>query len=171
MPAYFFESSAFVKRFAPERGSKFVLSLLRPSAGDRFYAARITEVEVCAALIRRQRGKTISTDQTAKGLRRLRRDFSRRFTHIAISEDVIVDALRLAESYGLRGFDAVQLAAALEANDERVANGLPPLTFVSADTELNTAAQAEVLTVKIQTIIRSSEAPIKSSSYQRVLPC
>ena len=46
MPAYFLESSAFVKRFAPERGSKFVLSLLRPSAENRFYAARITEVEL-----------------------------------------------------------------------------------------------------------------------------
>ena len=36
MPAYFFESSAFVKRFAPERGSRFVLNLLRPSAKNRF---------------------------------------------------------------------------------------------------------------------------------------
>lgn len=66
MPAYFLESSAFVKRFAPERGSKFVLGLLRPSARNRFYAARITEVEVCAALIRRQKGKTLSADQAEK---------------------------------------------------------------------------------------------------------
>ena len=148
MPAYFFESSAFVKRFAPERGSKFVLSLLRPSAGDRFYAARITEVEVCAALIRRQRGKTIPADQAAKALRRLRRDFPRRFTHIAIGENVIVEALRLAETYGLRGYDAVQLSAALEANGERLRRGLLPLILVSADAELNNAAQAEGLVVE-----------------------
>ena len=148
MSAYFFESSAFVKRFAPERGSKFVLNLLRPSAANRFYAARITEVEVCAALIRRQKGKTLSADQAAKALRRLRRDFPRRFTHIAINETVVVEALRLAETYGLRGYDAVQLSAALEANGERVARGLPPLTLVSADKELNTAAQAEGLTVE-----------------------
>lgn len=148
MPAYFFESSAFVKRFAPERGSKYVLDLLRPSASNRFYAARITEVEVCAALIRRQKGKTISADQAAKALRRLRRDFPRRLTHIAISEDVIVEALRLAETHGLRGYDAVQLSAALKANDERIGRGLSPLILVSADTELNGAAQAEGLTVE-----------------------
>ena len=148
MPAYFFESSAFVKRFAPERGSKFVLSLLRPSARNRFYAARITEVEVCAALIRRQRGGTISADQTTKALQRLRRDFSRRFTHIAVSEDVVVEALRLAETYGLRGYDAVQLSAALEANGERVARGLLPLILISADIELNNSAQAEGLAVE-----------------------
>ena len=148
MPAYFFESSAFVKRFAPERGSSFVLSLLRPLARNRFYAARITEVEVCAALIRRQKGKTLSPDQAAKGLRRLRRDFPRCFTHIAVSEDVVVEALRLAETYGLRGYDAVQLSAALEANGERVARGLLPLILVSADAELNSAAQAEGLAVE-----------------------
>ncbi len=148
MPAYFFESSAFVKRFAPERGSKFVLGLLRPSASNRFYAARITEVEVCAALIRRQKGKTLSADQAAKALRRLYRDFPRRFTHIAINEDVIIEALRLAETYGLRGYDAVQLSAALKANGERLGRGLLPLILVSADTELNNAAQAEGLTIE-----------------------
>jgi predicted nucleic acid-binding protein len=137
-----------VKRFAPERGSKFVLSLLRPSASNRFYAARITEVEVCAALIRRQKGGTISADQATKGLRRLRRDFSRRFTHLAISEDVIVEALRLTEAHGLRGYDAVQLSAALEANGERLSRNLPALILVSADVELNNAAQAEGLTVE-----------------------
>ena len=148
MSAYFFESSALVKRFAPERGSKFVLGLLRPSARNRFYAARITEVEVCAALIRRQKGKTLSADQAAKALRRLKRDFPRRFTHIAIGEDVIVEALRLVESYGLRGYDAVQLSAALKANGERIGRGLPPLILVSADTELNDATQAEGLTIE-----------------------
>ena len=137
-----------VKRFAPERGSSFVLSLLRPSARNRFYAARITEVEVCAALIRRQKGKTLSGDQATKALRRLKRDFPRCFTHIAIDEDVIVEALRLAETYGLRGYDAVQLSAALKANSERLGRGLLPLVLVSADTELNNAAQTEGLTVE-----------------------
>lgn len=148
MPAYFFESSALVKRFAPERGSKFVLSLLRPSARNRFYAARVTEVEVCAALVRRQKGGTISADQAAKGLRRLRRDFSRLFTHISVNEDVVVEAIRLTGNYGLRGYDAIQLSAALKANDERARRVLSPLILVSADTELNNAAQAEGVTVE-----------------------
>jgi hypothetical protein len=37
----------------------------------------------------------------------------------------------------------VQLAAAIEANKERVANGLSVLVLVSADAELNDAALAE----------------------------
>lgn len=149
MPAYFLESSAYVKRFAPENGSRFILALLRPSAKNRFYAARITEVEVCSALIRRQKGRSISADQTTKALRRLRRDFPARFTHLAINEVVVAGALRLAELYGLRGYDAVQLSAALEANRERIARNLSPLSLVSADAEINAAAKAEGLIVEI----------------------
>jgi hypothetical protein len=148
MPAYFFDSSALVKRFAQERGRAFVLSLLRPSARNRFYTARITEVEVCAALARRQKGNTITASQTAKGLRRLRHDLSRRFTQIAINEDVIVEASRLAETYALRGYDAIQLATAVKANTERITNGLSPLVIVSSDGELNDAAQTEGFSVE-----------------------
>jgi predicted nucleic acid-binding protein len=148
MPAYFFDSSALVKRFAQEQGSTFVLSLLRPSTKNRLYAARITEVEVCAALARRRKANTINAAQAAKGLRRLRHDLPRRFTQVAIAEGVIVEASRLAETFALRGYDAVQLAATIAANNERVLNGLSPLIVVSADGELNDAARAEGFTVE-----------------------
>ena len=148
MPAFFVDSSALVKRFAKEPGSSFVLSLLKPSANNRLYVARITEVEVCAAIARRQKSHTITAGQAAKGLRRLRQDFPKRFTQIAINEAVIREASRLAEQYALRGYDAVQLAAALEANKERVSNGLSALVVVSADTELNDSATYEGLRIE-----------------------
>lgn len=56
MAAYFFDSSALAKRFIRETGTAFVLSLWRPSAHHAIYAARLTEVEVCAALARRHKG-------------------------------------------------------------------------------------------------------------------
>lgn len=148
MPAYFFDSSALVKRFAQEPGSTFVVSLLRPSAKNRLYAARITEVEVCAALARRRKANTINGAQAAKGLRRLRHDLPRRFTQVAIGEGILVEACRLAETFALRGYDAVQLAAAIAANNERVLNGLSRLIVVSADGELNDAARAEGFNVE-----------------------
>ncbi len=148
MPAFFFDSSALVKRFAREQGTSFVLNLLRPSANNRLYSARITEVEGCSALVRRQKANTITASQATKGLRRLRHDLQRRFTQVAITEQVIVEASRLAETYALRGYDAVQLAAAVKANDERISNGLSRLMIVSADTELNDAAIAEGFNVE-----------------------
>jgi predicted nucleic acid-binding protein len=55
-------------------------------------------------------------------------------------------AMTLAETHSLRGYDAVQLAA-YEVNAFCTAHGLPPLTLVSADSELNTAATGEGLPV------------------------
>ena len=55
--------------------------------------------------------------------------------------------MTLAEQHGLRGYDAVQLAAALELHAVRNRMGLTPLTFVSADSALNTASQTEGLMV------------------------
>lgn len=53
----------------------------------------------------------------------------------------------LAKIHGLRGYDAVQLASALTANDERILIGASQLTFISADIELNTVASLEGLLV------------------------
>ena len=56
--------------------------------------------------------------------------------------------MTLAEKHGLRGYDAVQLAAAQAINNLCIANDLHPLTFISADKELNTAAANEGLLVE-----------------------
>lgn len=45
----------------------------------------------------------------------------------------------------LRAYDAVQLAAALTANDALVTADLSPLIFVAADNDLLAAARAEGL--------------------------
>jgi predicted nucleic acid-binding protein len=55
--------------------------------------------------------------------------------------------MRLAETHALRGYDALQLASALEVNAGLVGRSLPPLTFISADRELNNVASAEGLGV------------------------
>ncbi len=148
MAAYFFDSSALAKRFIRETGTAFVLSRLRPSAHHAIYAARLTEVEVCAALARRHKGLKLAADQFHKSVKRLRRDFTERLAVTATLESIVIEALRLAESYALRGYDALQLASALEANRRRVSHHLSPLTLVSSDEDLNEAAQAEGLTVE-----------------------
>jgi hypothetical protein len=52
-------------------------------------------------------------------------------------------AALLADTHALRGYDAVQLAAALDVRLQ-----VPMLTLVSADDELNAAATAEGLPVE-----------------------
>lgn len=148
MAAYYFDSSALVKRYSAEKGAKFVVNLMRPSAKNRLYSVIIAEVEVCAALSRKRKGLIMTAAGATKSIFRFRRNFAARFVKSDVTGLLIEDALRLTDLYALRGYDAVQLAAALEANNTRLANGLPPLILVSADSELNTAALAEGLTVE-----------------------
>ena len=60
---------------------------------------------------------------------------------------MLADAERLAETHGLRAYDAVQLAAAADLHRDRLVHGLSRLTLISADQELNAAAMAEGIDV------------------------
>jgi uncharacterized protein len=52
------------------------------------------------------------------------------------SDRIIAAAMNLAQAQGLRGYDAVQLAAACAVNSLCIENSLPLITLVSADNEL-----------------------------------
>lgn len=67
---------------------------------------------------------------------------------VEVTETLATQAMRLAETHGLRGYDAIQLAAALAIQTLRVTQQLPAMTLVSADSELNAAATAEGLIVE-----------------------
>ncbi len=99
MSAYYIESSALVKRYAKETGSKFVIDLMRPSARNFLYSAKITEVEVCAALARRRKGLTINANQATKSISRFRRVFARRFFTADLTDVVVNEAVRLTDIY------------------------------------------------------------------------
>ena len=146
MTAYFFDTSALVKRYSRETGTAWMLGLFRRPAGHRLYVLRITGVEAAAALTRKRRGSHITADEAARALARLRRDLGARLRIVEVTPALLTNAMTLAEKHALRGYDAVQLAGVLEANNERVRQRLAPLTLVAADGELLAAAAAEGLT-------------------------
>ncbi len=148
MEAYFCDSSAIVKRYVNETGSDFVDKLADLQSGNVILLARITRVEVASAIARRLKGASITQSDAQNALAAFQHDLSNNYFTVEITPVLLSTAMSLATKHALRGYDVVQLAAALEANDERNANGLPPLTLVSADTDLNTAAQAEGLNVE-----------------------
>lgn len=145
MAAYFLDSSALVKRYARETGTAWMIGLFRRAAGHRLYIARITGVEVAAALARKRRGANLTADEATRSLARLRRDLSQRLRIVEITSALLTNAMALAEKHGLRGYDAVQLGALLEANHERLRQNLSPLVLVAADNELLAGGGAEGL--------------------------
>lgn len=147
MAAYFLDSSALVKRYAKEVGTSWVFSLVRRSAANHLYIARITGVELVSALTRRERAGRLSASAVAKALARFEREFANRYTTVEVTPRLVATAMKLARAHALRGYDAVQLASAMEVQQARVSRGASPLTLVSADDPLNAAAVAEGLLV------------------------
>lgn len=104
--------------------------------------------EVISAFSRRLKSGSLLQKQTDKARSRFRRVFRRKFFKIEIDTNLVEKATDLSEKYALRGYDSVQLAAAITANDARISIGASVLIFVCADNDLNNAATAEGLTVE-----------------------
>ena len=110
----YLDASALVKRYVRERGSKDVMEL---TATARAVAtAIISRAEVAAALARAVRLGVVGR----VGGRRAQDIFSREwpdFARIPVTEALVSLAERLAWDHDLRGYAAVQLAAAVTWQD------------------------------------------------------
>ena len=148
MAIYFLDSSALVKRYISEIGSTWVLGLFDPALDNQIFIAAITQVEIIAAITRRSRGGNISTTDAAKINHQFRQDTLHEYQIIEITESIINLGMTFAETYGLRGYDAIQLAAGCNINSLCLAYNLPGITFVSADNELNLAVLNEGLLIE-----------------------
>jgi predicted nucleic acid-binding protein len=142
---YFVDTSALAKRYIAETGSSWLRVLLDPTSGCTVFVARVTAVEIIAAITRRERGGAIVPADAIAARSAFRADLAAQYQVIEVTRVLSDRAMTLAETHGLRGYDAVQLAGALEANARYIAVGLPAIVLVSADAELNTAALAEGL--------------------------
>jgi uncharacterized protein len=67
---------------------------------------------------------------------------------VPVNRIILDTAVILTQNHKLRGYDAVQLAAALAANQSLLQAGLPGLIFVAADRDLLAAARQEGLEIK-----------------------
>jgi predicted nucleic acid-binding protein len=143
--AYFFDTSALIKRYVNEQGSTWVAATVNPATGARVYIAAITGVELVAAITRRLKGNLVSKLDAGAAVWRFHYDFAHEYRIVEISNAVITRSMGLAAAHALRGYDAVQLGAALEINQRRISLGAAPLIFVTSDTELLAAATTEKL--------------------------
>jgi predicted nucleic acid-binding protein len=142
---HFCDSSAIVKRYVAEQGTAWLTGITDPAAGNRVYVAAITGAEVIAALARKRRGQHLSTNDAATAMTRFRHDYENEFLIVEVAAALIGSAMSLADTHSLRGYDAVQLAAAIQTQQRRHARGAPALIFITADDDLLDAGAAEGL--------------------------
>lgn len=156
MAVYFLDSSALVKRYISETGSVWVLGLFDPALNNEVFIAAITGVEIIAAITRRclrqplrgTRSGSISITDATTTRNQFKIDLQKDYQIVEITENIINSGMVLSETYGLRGYDAIQLAVGRVVNTISIANGLSPITFVSADNELNAAVVSEGLMIE-----------------------
>jgi predicted nucleic acid-binding protein len=146
MPAYFLDSSALLKRYIDEAGSEWVRDTIRQSTQPCFIA-QVAGVEIVSAITRLHAGKAITPRARDAAITAFKSDFAGSYDVAMLSMDVTENAMRLAERRVLRGYDAIQLAAALFVAERAQRRSLE-LLFVCADTSLNRAAAAEGLKVE-----------------------
>ncbi len=144
---YFIDTNALSKRYVLERGTAWIQGILHPNLSNTIYIARITGVELVSAITRRERGGTIAPNDAQSARSVLRAHLITEYKTIEITPLILERAMTFAENFGLRGYDAVQLASTYEVNVLYTSQGLPAVTLVSSDTELNTAALALGLAV------------------------
>ena len=124
-----------------------MIKLTALESGHDSYTVRIAGPELIAALFRKVLMQEITQADAERAAANFKADFRAQYQVIEITTGLADQAMRLAEKHGLRGYDAVHLAAAVKLQTVRVEMELPPMIFVSADDELNAAAQEEGLSI------------------------
>lgn len=142
MPFYYLDSSVVVKRYVQEPGSAWTRQLIGDKA-NRIFLSAIALAEVSAAIaICVREGKLTQNLGTRAYL-----EFNK---HIASAEyllwplplTIMQKAAELAQSYPLKGYDAVQVASAIQVAQAVRRRGRL-VTFASGDRQTLAAAKAE----------------------------
>lgn len=131
----FLDSSALVKYYLTERGSTWIRSLV-DNPQNVVLVSGIVLPEVTSALTRRQREGLFGK----RFLRQSYQSFQEDLRVVPEEEAILAEAAELTFQHPLKGYDAVQIATALN-----VQRRFPTLNFLSADLQMLNAAQAENL--------------------------
>lgn len=133
----YYDTSALVKQYLQEAGSKLVLELLK--SGEKVYTASLTYAETHAAFSRRTREGRLTRETTKRLALRFDKDWES-YDIVLLSENVFRLARQMLYRHPLRSADAIHLASAL-----LLARTSPrsSWSFVCADGRLCDAAKSE----------------------------
>jgi predicted nucleic acid-binding protein len=130
----YLDTSALVKRYVIETGSKEVNALIEQA--DIVGSVMLTQVEMASAMARAVRMNWVEIDIAHNAWQDFRLHWQS-FTRLSFTPVLVERALRLAWDHGLRGYDATHLAAALNWQETMEM----PVTLATFDRELWLAAK------------------------------
>lgn len=153
MSAYYFDSSAIVKRYHRELGTDWIQAVCEPRDHPPLYLSQLAQVEVVAALRRLGRTQNLHASFVDAMVRASERHIALSdparatplYRLVPVSAPVLTLAAELCNQYWqaqphpLRSLDAIQLACALPT----AADVSDELVFVTADARLAAIALRE----------------------------
>ena len=146
---YYLDTSAQVKYYVSEPGSSWVRQLIEaldPNTGqgvNRLFTTIITVAEAAAAFAVIARVGRINKKTRDRTFNRYMKTVSASFHLLPVTASLVDLAAHLTQHHPLKGYDAVQVAAALRL--QQTLGPQRPLTFVASDKSVIAAAQAEGL--------------------------
>jgi predicted nucleic acid-binding protein len=141
MADYYLDSSALLKRYKTENGSRRVIELFESALpADELFTSQFTILEITASIARLRKGGLLDEEAQGRLMNQLLLDSAGRMEVVLLRPELISDAMQYSQKYALKGPDSIQLASAVAA---RRAGAQPNLVFVAADRELVEAAGQE----------------------------
>ncbi len=168
MVYYYLDSSAIVKRYIQEEGSYYIVNLII-QAESYLSTISISKTEVISALSRRYRDKDISEEDYSSILNSVSLDFEDEYTVISTSQEIINLSIRLSQIYPLKGYDCIQLSAAISLK-ERFKNLNLKMVFLSSDSQLCKTATYEGFEVVNPTKIAKEDEVEIPVSHKKQIP-
>ena len=144
------DTSALMKLFVTELHSDALRDLATEST--RLVVSQLTWAEMCAGLALKQRTNQVDAQIAATALEQLHTQWPR-YSRLAVDEDLMIDAGKLALRFGLRAYDSVQLASAQRVHKQLGSN----LTFCCFDKQVIAAAVTLKITVMSPKLIPNQE--------------
>jgi predicted nucleic acid-binding protein len=135
----FFDTSAIVPLLVREPGTDHCTRLWNDAT--RIVCVRLVYPETCAALARAVRVGRLTSQQMVAATAELD-DLIVQIDFVEITADLAHNAGGLAQEHGLRGYDAVHLAAGVTISDDDT-------VFVTGDADLADAARATGLATAV----------------------
>ncbi len=143
MRLYFLDTSALVKLYYQEKGSKLVYNIL--TGEGTFCISSLAYPELIATFSRKVKAKEININDFDNIISTWKVDYKSLFAVVGIGNEIIDYAGSLAEKYALKGADAIQLACAFEIKKRIEKSKYEDVDFilVSSDKELLEAGDSE----------------------------
>jgi predicted nucleic acid-binding protein len=136
----YLDTSALVKLYVAETGTEVVASAVERA--QALATVRITYADARSAFAQHARARGIAAGALRHVVRHLDEEWGQ-YSIVEVTDALVRRAGVLAERHRLRGYDAVQLSAAV---DLRIA-GAADVAFASFDARLNQAARRERMAV------------------------